>query len=241
MINIPLLYIFLGNLAYGFSTGPPRAMKFRPSSVTIPISNARADAVARPSFQTRVTGGETSVTPRTALDRLSSAWAAGGLACILSKSVARILPTALEPFRQGATPLTPLQLALYGLTCLFFAYAEGYKGFQKKFAPMVVARAFALRATSRPLNALLGPFYAMGLFHATRKRKILSWSLAVGVAVVVAAVKRLPYPWRSVLDAGVVVGLSWGIMSILIGFARGWTNGFEVGGADPALPSELGR
>ena len=39
---------------------------------------------------------------------------------------------------------------------------------------------------------------------------IVSWSVSIGVAVIVAAVKRLSYPWRNIVDAGVVVGLSWG-------------------------------
>lgn len=34
--------------------------------------------------------------------------------------------------------------ALYGGFALLMAYAEGYKGFQKKFSPMVVQRALTL-------------------------------------------------------------------------------------------------
>ena len=30
--------------------------------------------------------------------------------------------------------------------------------------------------------------------------------------------KRLPYPWRSIVDAGVVVGLSYGALSIAVRF-----------------------
>ena len=47
----------------------------------------------------------------------------------------------------------------------------------------------------------------MGLMHATKKRRIISWSISIGVAFIVAVVKRLPYPWRSIVDAGVVTGL----------------------------------
>jgi len=50
---------------------------------------------------------------------------------------------------------------------------------------------------------LLAPLYSMGLIHATKKRKIVSWSVTTGVAVIVAAVKRLPYPYRNIVDAGV--------------------------------------
>ena len=89
-----------------------------------------------------------------------------------------------------------------------FAYMEGYKAFQKKFSPMVVRRALTLGDPAAPmLHTLLAPFYSMGLFHATRKRKIVSWSISLAVAGIIAAVKRLSYPYRSVVDAGVVVGM----------------------------------
>lgn len=121
-------------------------------------------------------------------------------------------------------------------TCLFFAYAEGYKGFQLKFAPLVVCRSFNLGIKSPLHHVLLGPMYSMGLFHATRKRMIVSWSVSTGVAIVVAAVKRLPYPWRNIVDAGVVVGLTWGSLSIAIGYFKTLLTGKLPEGVDPALP-----
>lgn len=62
----------------------------------------------------------------------------------------------------------------------------------------------------------------MGLFHSTKKRKIVSWSLAAGVFGLVQLVKRLPYPWRSIVDAGVVTGLSTGALSIVLYWAQSW-------------------
>lgn len=74
-------------------------------------------------------------------------------------------------------------------------YTEGYKAFQLKFCPMVVARANTLDAPVGQrekgwwLHALLAPMYSMGLFHASRKRLIVSWSFIVGIASIVAAVR----------------------------------------------------
>jgi hypothetical protein len=122
--------------------------------------------------------------------------------------------------------------------CLWFAYVEGYKGFQLKFSPLVVARAQTLKPFKKgsPIHhTLLGPFYAMGLFHATKKRKIVSWSVSIGVGLIVAAVKRLPYPWRNIIDAGVIVGLSWGSLSIAIEWIKAAVLGIETK-MDPALP-----
>lgn len=146
----------------------------------------------------------------------------------------------------------------YVATCFGFAYMEGYKvsrskasddiansgliflntkGFQRKFSPLVVSRSFTLQPGKSPIHhLLLAPFYSMALFHATKKRMIVSWSVTIGVAAIVALVKRSPYPWRNIVDAGVVVGLSWGTISILGGYAISLLTGIAPIGVDPALP-----
>lgn len=62
----------------------------------------------------------------------------------------------------------------------------------------------------------------------------MSWSVSLGVAALVAGVKRLPYPWRNIVDAGVVVGLTWGMLSILVSYILACARG--VSPADPSLP-----
>jgi len=124
----------------------------------------------------------------------------------------------------------------YIVTCLWFAYVEGYKGFQQKFSPLVVKRSLTLQpGQSKWYHFLVAPLYSMGLLHATRKRQIVSWSVTLGVAAIVAAVKKLPYPWRNIVDAGVVVGLSWGSLSILVYYVRSWWTG-KTPEIDAALP-----
>ena len=93
-----------------------------------------------------------------------------------------------------------MQWAVYGLFAAFMGYAEGYKGFQLKFSPLIVRRAVDLTERRSFLNVLLAGPYSMGLFGATRKRVVISWSISAGVGVLVALVKRLPYPWRSIVD-----------------------------------------
>lgn len=172
---------------------------------------------------------------------LASLWGASGVAYILMKAIRRVIPIAMEPFSKadGVVPLTNFQLGAYVLTCLFFAYAEGYKGFQLKFSPLVVARSFTLQPKTSPIHhLLLAPLYSMGLFHATKKRMIVSWSVTIGVATIVAAVKRMPYPWRNIVDAGVVVGLSWGTISILGGYIISLLTGIAPIGVDAAMPEK---
>lgn len=176
---------------------------------------------------------------RSVADGLASFWGAFGVIYILMKAIIRVVPIALDPLTNGAaTPLTPFQLGAYISTCLFFAYAEGYKGFQRKFAPLVVARSFTIRPAngfSKIHHTVLAPLYSMGLFHATKKRMIVSWSISIGVGYIVHAVKKLPYPWRNIVDAGVVVGLTWGAVSIAIGYIAGLLKGGVVD-TDPAMP-----
>lgn len=151
---------------------------------------------------------------------------------ILASAIKRLAPIAIEPLK--ARDLTLVQWALYAGTMAFFAYAEGFKAFQHKFSPLVVRRAMSLREPSASiLQKVLAPFYSMGLFHATRKRKIVSWSVSAGVFVIVGIVKRLPYPWRSIVDAGVCVGLSWGSASLAAIYVKALT------GSPPTIDPEL--
>lgn len=146
---------------------------------------------------------------------VSSHWGVVGVMAILANAIGRLAPIAAEPFKRGG--LASFHWASYAVMIVVFAYVEGYKAFQLKFSPLVVSRAFTLgpqggRATA--LRSMFAPFYSMGLFHATRKRKIISWTISLAVIAIVGAVKRLPYPWRSIVDAGVVSGLTWGVTSI---------------------------
>lgn len=50
----------------------------------------------------------------------------------------------------------------------------------------------------------------------------------------VGLVKRLPYPWRSIVDAGVVTGLVWGAVSIINLYVRALLG--TPPGVDPCLP-----
>jgi len=54
----------------------------------------------------------------------------------------------------------------------------------------------------------------MGLLDATRRRLVASWLLVIGIVALILVVQRLPEPWRAVVDAGVVLGLSFGTASL---------------------------
>lgn len=142
-----------------------------------------------------------------------AAWAIAGVVLLLIQALYRLTPRALEPLREGT--LSGFHLALYVGFFLFSLYAEGYRGFQKAFVPRTVARAFHLSQNPSPLSVLFAPAYAMALLHAKPRRLVVSWVIFVTVTLCVIFVRFLPPTYRSIIDAGVVGGLSWGLFSLL--------------------------
>lgn len=155
------------------------------------------------------------------------------MAALLVKALWQLTPMALEPIRDHA--LSSWQIALYGLWVVFMAYSEGYKGFQLQMAPRVAARSLYLAQNPRPLWVALAPFFCMGLFHTTRRRLIVSWSIFIAVIVLVIAVRHLEQPWRGMVDGGVVVGLGWGLTAILWSFYLSLTG--RLTDISPEVPS----
>lgn len=130
---------------------------------------------------------------------------------LLLFAIYRLAPLALE-LREIS--LNAVQLAALLFSVIYMAYAEGYKGFHLGFAPRVVLRAHYLHNNPRPSHILLAPLFCMGYIHATRKRQMLSIGLTIMIIGFIIVARTLPQPWRGILDAGVVVGLTIGICSI---------------------------
>ncbi len=140
-------------------------------------------------------------------------WGIAGVVAILVKAVVRLLPLVLE---LAEYVLAPVELAALVGWIAVMAVAEGWRGFHRQFSPRVVARALHLEAVRRPRWVVaLAPLYCMGLVHATRRRLWTSWILTLGIVALVIGVRQLSQPWRGIVDAGVVVGLAIGTLSIL--------------------------
>lgn len=137
-------------------------------------------------------------------------WATLGVAGLLLFAIVRLSEKAFAAYAGG---LSSGQWGVAALVCLFMAYTEGYRGFQLRFSPRTAARIRYLRDRPDRLNSLLAPLFAMGFFRATRRRLIATWMLTIGIVILVVQIQRLDQPWRGVIDAGVVVGLSWGLVS----------------------------
>mmetsp|Transcript_111522 Transcript_111522/g.310556 ORF Transcript_111522/g.310556 Transcript_111522/m.310556 type:complete len:397 (-) Transcript_111522:143-1333(-) len=85
-------------------------------------------------------------------------------------------------------------------------------------------------------HKILAPAFCIGYFHGTRKRVIASWSVTSVIFLTVISVKQLANPYRAIIDAGVIVGLAWGVVSILVIFLQSLRAG-KPPTFDPALPA----
>lgn len=157
-------------------------------------------------------------------------WGLGGFFLLLIFAVYRLAPIAWEAMQQ---PLNAIQYALLIGNSLFMAYSEGYKGFQKAYSPRVVARAFYLKRHATLPLAILAPFFCMTFFAAPRKRVMTSWILTIAIIILIILFQKLPSPWRGILDAGVVVGLTWGMVATALVLFRCFSNAGAI--ADPEV------
>jgi hypothetical protein len=140
-------------------------------------------------------------------------WGLTGVLLLLGSAVYRLAPLAVDAYSYDL--FWYHWLALF-MVLLFMTYAEGYRGFQKGFSPRVASRALYLKNNPRLLHVLVAPLFCMGFFHASRRRKITSVSVTSGIIVLIILVRFLAQPWRGIIDAGVVVGLLWGLISLII-------------------------
>lgn len=143
---------------------------------------------------------------------LAAFWGIAGITVLLGSAIYRLAPYAVDLFTYELFWQHWLALIV---NALFMAYAEGYRGFQQRFSPRVAARARYLRDHPRFLHAVFAPFFCMAFFHAPRGRKITSISLTAGIICLIILVRMLPPLWRGIVDIGVVIGLLWGVMSLL--------------------------
>lgn len=152
---------------------------------------------------------------------IGAIWGFLGVNALIGFAIYRLAPRAWQALESD---LTTWQWVILIAWTLFMLVSEGYRGFQKKFSPRTAARVRYLRDHPRPLHVLLAPFFCMGYFYATKKTKIVSICLTLGIICLVMLVSLLPTLWRGIVDCGVVAGLAWGIASFWIFTAKALTN-----------------
>lgn len=146
------------------------------------------------------------------LGRFGAAWGISGVCLLILFAVYRLSGMAMNAF---VVDLQWYHWLVLISNSVFMAYSEGYKGFQLAFAPRVAARARYLLNHPRLLHVLLAPLFCMGYFHTTRKRLVVAYGLLLGILILILIYQQLSQPWRGILDVGVVIGLSWGLVSLV--------------------------
>ena len=146
-------------------------------------------------------------------------WGIAGVLMLLLFAVYRLAPMAFELTERE---LTAGQWFALGFSVIYMAYAEGYRGFHRAFAPRVVVRALHLKNHPEPLHVLFAPIFCMGYIHATRRRQLFSIGLTLAILGFIFLARNLSQPWRESLMRVLWSGWAWG--SCLYAISRSWRN-----------------
>ena len=152
---------------------------------------------------------------RNLLGTLGATWGIAGVLLLIGAAMVRLIRVGVNAFDY---PLRMHHWAFLVVFLLFMLISEGYRGFQKSFAPRVAARARELQLDPRALQVFLAPLVCMGFIYATPTRMLRSYGLAGMIVIFVLIVRQLSQPWRGLVDLGVAAGLLWGVVA-LIAFA----------------------
>lgn len=142
---------------------------------------------------------------------IGALWSVLGISLLFGSALYRLYPHARE---LCGMEFGWVQWAALVAGLAFMGYAKGYGIFHRRFSPRFAARALYLKQNPTLVRVLLAPFFCMGYFHATRKRKIVSFAMTAMVVGLILLVRRLDQPWRGIVDSGVILGLGWGLVSI---------------------------
>lgn len=164
--------------------------------------------------------------------RVIVAYGVLGVTGLLAQAIYRLGPIAAEPLETRA--LDAFQGTLYVAWAASSLYFEGYRAFQLRFCPRVVARAAWLAQNPTPVRVALAPLFCMGFFHARRATLALAWGTTAMVLGFVFALRHVPQPWRGIVDGGVVLALGWGLVTLLVSLAS--TLAGRVPRGSPELP-----
>lgn len=140
-------------------------------------------------------------------------WGLVGISLILGDAIVRVTPRLLDALHMG---LSTFQWVVLVLWCSFMLATEGYRGFQKMFSPRVAARMQYLVKHGKTIDLWLAPLFCMGYFHAIRKRIITTWTLTIGIILIILVVQFVDQPWRGIIDSGVVLGLAYGLLWVYV-------------------------
>ena len=148
-----------------------------------------------------------------AISLSGAVWGVLGTSAVLIFAIYRLARYAFEAITSG---LNVPEWVVLLVNVILMAWFEGYRGFQGRFSPRLASRAFYLYEHPTPVRVLLAPFFVVGYFQATRATMMIAWIGTLAIVLLVLLVHQLGQPWRGIIDAGVVVGLSWGLITVWV-------------------------
>lgn len=154
--------------------------------------------------------------PRDRAGALRAGWAVAGVVLLLADAIYRLGLRAVETLAQGASGGVWLAFALLSTA---FVYGEGYRALQLRFAPRVIARAFAIDGR-RPHHVALAPLVALSLLGGSARELTRGYVAAALIISAALLVSLLSSPWRGVIDGAVALALGWGAVALLVQFRR---------------------
>lgn len=169
--------------------------------------------------------------PRCLRGILAASWGVAGQLILVAVPAALLLRAATRGLDRA--DLGPAHWALAAASLLLLGYFQGYRGFQRGYAPFVAARAAHLARHPTAWHALAAPLHVCGLIAATPRRRARAAALFAVMPVLALAVGRLPDPYRAILDLGVAFGLAWGAVALAAFAVR------AALGRAPAVPLDL--
>ncbi len=141
---------------------------------------------------------------------LATIWAIGGFSALMLWAIYRLALITLEALQM---PFGYTAWVLLIGNVLFMAWSEGYRGFQLGYSPRFARRTRQLLDSGTAPQRWLAPLFAMGYFDADKQRLITTYVLTAAIIGLILLFHQIPQPWRGILDAGVVVGLTWGLLA----------------------------
>ncbi len=152
--------------------------------------------------------------PLASLSRWPAVWGLVGVLLLLLDGLYRLAPIAWDALQWPA--LTATHWVFLVAWTVFAAVTEGHQTFRKRFAPRVARRMRELMVGTHATYRFVAPLYCMSLVGDEPRRMWIQRGLVVFIVGLVVLVKRLPQPWRGLVDAGVVVALTWGAVEVLL-------------------------
>jgi len=140
-------------------------------------------------------------------------WGMTGVLMLLGFAILKIAPAIAEAF---TLPLAWYHWLALLLNVAIAGYFKGYKAFQRSFSPRVAARAKYIQQNPTPVRVLLAPLFCMGYFDIIRRKQIVTYLMTLMMIGLIMSVRLLEQPWRGVVDVGIMLGLSWGFLSVLV-------------------------